>query len=426
MQADILVSIIVPIYNTETYLERCVRSIQSQTYFNLEIILVDDGSTDSCPEICDKFIGEDNCIKVIHQYNQGPGIARNSGIDSAKGEWLCFVDSDDYIHPRYVELLLQTALENDCPIVQCGLTQGSDSDFKEVKQPPLKIQTMEWTEFLYYCYDNPEHGICSFYCNIFHKSLFSGLRFSGLKFSEDAALFPKIINTAASRKLAVVNQKLYYYYKNPMSICRKEINLSHADITKGFQAASSFLKEKQEFELADLYLHIYFPYMIKYFFELSIEFPKEYPKYADLKKEIYENAYKEAAFCRDVLKLHLYAKNMWQRILNSKIVMYGYGNVGKKILPWLKFFVPVLEIWDKSVKTGDEAYSIPLRPSHDGLDKDYTIIFAIAKQGLALSVQKELRKMGYKNFIHLHAFNEALKYAKYERFLPELLKTEVI
>ena len=97
-----LVSIVVPIYNVEKYLKRCVNSLLNQTYKNIEIILVDDGSTDSSGAICDQYKPKDNRIVVVHKSNGGLSDARNTGIDMARGEYIAFVDSDDYIHEDYI------------------------------------------------------------------------------------------------------------------------------------------------------------------------------------------------------------------------------------------------------------------------------------------------------------------------------------
>ena len=101
-----LVSVIVPIYNVELYLERCIKSIINQTYRNLEIILVDDGSPDRCPQICDEWCAKDERVKVIHKDNAGLGMARNTGIEHATGEYVYFVDSDDYIDNDTIEQVL--------------------------------------------------------------------------------------------------------------------------------------------------------------------------------------------------------------------------------------------------------------------------------------------------------------------------------
>ena len=113
-----LVSIIIPIYNVEQYLDRCIKSVINQTYKNIEIILVDDGSTDKCPEICDQYAQKDNRIVVIHKENGGLSSARNAGMKVLKGEYMLFADSDDWIKENTVEELLQIAIEHDVDFVR--------------------------------------------------------------------------------------------------------------------------------------------------------------------------------------------------------------------------------------------------------------------------------------------------------------------
>lgn len=116
-----LISVIVPVYKVEKYLKRCVDSILAQTYPCLEVILVDDGSPDGCPAICDEYAREDRRVRVIHKENGGLSDARNAGIDAAKGKFLGFVDSDDYVHPRFYELLLQALKEEGADIAGCDV-----------------------------------------------------------------------------------------------------------------------------------------------------------------------------------------------------------------------------------------------------------------------------------------------------------------
>lgn len=115
-----LVSVVVPIYNVEKYLDRCIESIVSQTYSNLEIILVDDGSPDNCPVMCDEWEKRDSRIKVVHKSNEGLGMARNTGIDNATGEYICFFDSDDYIEPDTIEHCVSIARSNNVELVIFG------------------------------------------------------------------------------------------------------------------------------------------------------------------------------------------------------------------------------------------------------------------------------------------------------------------
>ena len=117
---DHLVSIIIPVYNVEKYLSQCIESVINQTYKNLEIILIDDGSPDNCGEICDSYAEKDSRIIVLHKKNEGVSAARNDGIAISKGEYICFVDSDDYVLENYVETLYKTIVEKKVDVVSCG------------------------------------------------------------------------------------------------------------------------------------------------------------------------------------------------------------------------------------------------------------------------------------------------------------------
>ena len=115
-----LVSIILPIYNVEKYIDRCINSVVNQTYKELEIILVDDGSPDNCPKICDEWAKRDNRIKVVHKKNAGLGMARNTGIENAHGEYICFFDSDDYIALDTIKKVMQTASQTEADLILFG------------------------------------------------------------------------------------------------------------------------------------------------------------------------------------------------------------------------------------------------------------------------------------------------------------------
>lgn len=119
---DGLVTVVVPIYKTEKYLDRCITSIVNQTYSNLEILLIDDGSPDRCPTMCDEWAERESRVRVIHKENAGLGMARNSGIDNASGEFICFLDSDDYFDLRLIEKAYKLAKENSADLVTFGFT----------------------------------------------------------------------------------------------------------------------------------------------------------------------------------------------------------------------------------------------------------------------------------------------------------------
>ena len=127
---SVLVSVIVPVYNVESYLSKCVESIKDQSYSNIEIILVDDGSTDSSGKLCDEFVKSDGRIKVLHKVNGGVSSARNLGIDICHGEYITFVDSDDWVEQNYIEVLLNEILTDANQLVFCKYDILTNGNFK--------------------------------------------------------------------------------------------------------------------------------------------------------------------------------------------------------------------------------------------------------------------------------------------------------
>ena len=124
---ETLISVVVPVYNVERYLDRCISSIVGQSYYNLEILLVDDGSTDSCPAICDAWAGRDSRVCVIHKKNEGLGMARNTGIEAATGAYICFFDSDDYVDQSIIEKAYRLAEMENSDLTVFGLTKVDES-----------------------------------------------------------------------------------------------------------------------------------------------------------------------------------------------------------------------------------------------------------------------------------------------------------
>ena len=207
-----LISVIVPVYRVEEYLERCVKSILSQTYKNLEVILVDDGSPDQCPAICDACADKDARVKVIHQENKGLSGARNAGIDAASGEYLAFVDSDDYVSPHFIKELYQLLQDTGCAIGQCrfsyvkgdGLVEEGDSAFCIYRGESLMEQL----------YGPEEKATCFVVAwnKLYRAELFkeTGIRYPEGRIHEDEATTYRLFHEA--KKLAFLDRALYGYY----------------------------------------------------------------------------------------------------------------------------------------------------------------------------------------------------------------------
>ena len=201
-------SIIIPVYRVEATLNRCVESVLNQNLDDFEVILVDDGSPDDCPRICDEWAEKDQRIRVIHQANKGLSGARNSGIDMAQGDYITFVDSDDYIAKNTYAPLMQT-LESD---VEIDIIEYPIREFDF--NPPTVYTSMDDYWYLGQAY------LHTYACNkIYRSPLFDDIRFPQGMVFEDANTLPIILKKA--RKVVTTNQGFYYYTVNPEGITRK-------------------------------------------------------------------------------------------------------------------------------------------------------------------------------------------------------------
>ena len=215
-----LISIIVPVYNVEKYIEKCVTSIINQTYKELEIIMVDDGATDHSGEMCDAFAGKDSRIQVIHKKNGGMADARNAALDMFRGEYVTCIDSDDYIEPDYIEYLYRLLLTHDVDVSMCQMKKiYSDSDRLDSVYEDISImdgvQAME--NYLY-----QRRFTASAYCKLYKRSIFDGLRYPVGYYYEDMAIICRILERAT--KVAVSNQQKYYYIQRNDSIMGESFN----------------------------------------------------------------------------------------------------------------------------------------------------------------------------------------------------------
>jgi glycosyltransferase involved in cell wall biosynthesis len=210
---DFLISVVVPIYNVAAYLRKCVDSILAQTHQNLEVILVDDGSPDECPAICEEYAKKDARIKVVHKQNGGLASARNAGIDIAQGEYLGFVDSDDWVDADMFELLLQANLENGTDIAVCGHIKESESHSEVSTHEAQVIEAKD------YCKLNLQ-GKCSgmFWDKLYHKNIFDEFRPQEIYSSEDLLALPAVMERA--HKVSVISATPYHFIQRMGSLSR--------------------------------------------------------------------------------------------------------------------------------------------------------------------------------------------------------------
>lgn len=211
------VSVIVPVYKVEAFLDRCVNSILAQTFADFELILVDDGSPDNCGAMCDEYAKKDSRIVVIHQKNGGLSAARNAGIDWAfahsDSQWLNFIDSDDWVHPEYLERLLDAAIKHDVSVSICGYvsTAGEEPEIQVDQLIPIK-----WNTEAFYVEHNVNATIAC--AKLYRKECFQSVRYPLGKLHEDEFTTYQILFQFPS--IAFVEAPLYFYYVNPNSITK--------------------------------------------------------------------------------------------------------------------------------------------------------------------------------------------------------------
>ncbi len=237
-----LISIIVPIYNVESYLKRCVESLRSQTYPNIEIILVDDGSPDNCGKICDEYSNIDQRIKVVHKPNGGLSDARNAGLDVAKGDLIGFVDSDDFIHPQMYEILYKNMADYNADVSLCNfeLVYNDTKIFSEIINKP---QVFSGTEALDKIFTYWAQIFVISWDKLYKRAFFDSIRFPKGKIHEDEFTSYKIY--AQSKRIVFTDTKLYYYFQSDNSIVRSSFSEKRLHYTEAIEERIEFFKKAE-------------------------------------------------------------------------------------------------------------------------------------------------------------------------------------
>ena len=246
-----LVSIIVPVYKVEPYLRRCLNSIVNQTYTNLEIILVNDGSPDGCPQICNEYASKDNRIIVVHKENGGLSDARNAGLNICRGEYISFIDSDDWIANTYIELLLKAIQENNADLSICSFTKTKQTydltivgqDFKyevlDATAAAKKLWSKDYVTFVIAC------------GKLAKKALFNDTRFPKGVLHEDEFVSYKLLYNA--NKTVFLDIPLYCYFQRVDSIM-SNVKPCSIRALKAYVERYNFFKSHNDAELSKLCL----------------------------------------------------------------------------------------------------------------------------------------------------------------------------
>ncbi|MFJ8064764.1 glycosyltransferase family 2 protein [Psychrobacillus sp. NPDC096426] len=236
-----VITIIVPVYKVEDYLHRCVDSILNQTYKRLEIILVNDGSPDSCGKICDEYAMLDERVKVIHKKNGGLSDARNAGIDIAQGEYISFVDSDDWIDENYIEKLYQLLVNTNSDISVCNFIRTS-TEKVHVDNSKEEIYEYSNIEALEQLYEKFGVQMVTAWGKLYIRELFKDIRFPVGKIHEDEFTTYKLMYKA--EKVVLTTAQLLFYWQREDSIMGVGFNIKHRiDVIDAFKERAEFFEK---------------------------------------------------------------------------------------------------------------------------------------------------------------------------------------
>lgn len=314
------ISVIIPIYQVEKFLNKCIESVISQTYKCLEILLIDDGSKDNCPKICDQYAKEDKRIKIIHKENGGLSDARNMGIKNATGDYIFFLDSDDWVDQRIISHLYMLIKKYDADIAECQYEKvyKEDAIINNEDKEEIKVYTpKESLENL--ITERSENRVVS-WNKLYKKKLFNQIEFPMGKIHEDEYTTYKLLYKC--KKIVVTNLKFYYYRQRENSIISEKFNPKRLDVIQAYEEKLEFYKEKNEIEL----------------------YQKEIPKFLYILLNCYYNS-KKAKFNKEIVKniKDKYRKiyREYKKIKSNNIkerVKYGLIY----IIPDLVFILPVI------------------------------------------------------------------------------------
>jgi len=290
MSVDELITVIIPVYNKLKHFETCVNSVSEQSYSALQIIIIDDGSTDGCSEICDILAAKDARIEIAHQANAGVSAARNAGLDLARGSWIAFIDADDFISPYYIEDLL-TAASVDCDAAMCGAIYVPDDDNANVIfSRPEHTRYITGREA---CLRNLGLEVNLYNSNwgkLFRSRLWTALRFPEGKINEDMFISHALLYSIG--RIAVTDAKLYAYVQTGNGITRSAFTPRRLDMLDAWQEGVRFFASAGEPELADIARRVYCGRAFDAMYITGKHFPNDAALMAQLRRRSKE-AYRE-------------------------------------------------------------------------------------------------------------------------------------
>lgn len=235
-----LISVIIPVYNVAPYLAKCIDSVLEQTYKNIEILLIDDGSSDESGSICDRYEKMDNRILVFHKKNGGLSDARNYGIERASGAYLTFIDSDDYVSKQYISYLYSILKKYDADLAVCGYKESKCRDYNFINSISNEECVTQKEALAKYCYQ--EKLAQNAVAKLYKRNIFYELRYPLQTLYEDEAVFYKVLDQCT--KIVLGSEVHYLYYTRSDGIIRSKFNVKKCDYITGTKEVVKYIQKK--------------------------------------------------------------------------------------------------------------------------------------------------------------------------------------
>ncbi len=290
MNPEPRISVIIPVYKCEHYIETCVNSILNQTFSDFEIILVDDGSPDNSGKICDDLAKKHNKITVLHQENQGQAAARNNGVKAARGQWLHFVDCDDALNPHILQSLFTAVTENDVKLAMCSAVQGEKptEDFFNEKEVSFNTLTMTEDNILNLC-KNEKYYYWVVWGKLIHKSIYEKHPLTEGRIYEDNAIVCKWLYE--SETVAITDAPMYFYYINTTGTTKKAFTEKQLDVLWAFKEQIDFFNSIDFKKMTEHLATYYFEISANMLYRAKTENAKELIPYVKNKEKEVKSLY---------------------------------------------------------------------------------------------------------------------------------------
>ena len=278
-----LISVIVPVYKVEKYLYKCIDSIINQTYKNIEIILVDDGSPDNCGKICDEYAKKDERVKVIHKENGGLSDARNAGLNISKGKYIAFVDSDDYVSEQMLEVMHDKILEDGTDMIISSYHNVNENG--DLLNEPIDIKEGVFTEKE--ILKQISWKQCGYYVvvwdKLYRKEIFDNIRFPVAKLHEDEFVLHKILQKC--NKISCISMPLYYYVKHKESIMHNEYSIKRLDAIEAHIERIKYLLNLDISEAIEYSVETVLSVFLNGYMKLNLNYVDNKQRLTDLRNE---------------------------------------------------------------------------------------------------------------------------------------------